>query len=689
MSSRIVTQAFAAASRIVFPAAMQRELYAPLLTEAGVVSSADAAGPQAKPPRKATPGTAAGSAAAGSAVASALLESCGSEDDMSTLLGDTEDDSDWEGTMLEEESNSTEPPASAASVRRPPSPAATETSQGTDKVRVIYNGVPLARLDKFAASHERSTVRAGMGYSASDVVVLHLGSVCPRKAQLSTARAFTAIRRQPNMGHVKLLMVGARYIRQHEIDYLDEIKAELAAAPRDVQRDATILDIQKDVAKFYHAADIVLVPSLNEVLPCVLTEAMAFQKPVVASAIDGIVEAVSHGAEGYLIRAGNVDDLTQYVASLADDAELRARMGAAGRRRILKQFSYTTMCKAYASLLQDVALAAHGAASANREGEVMPASSGLGSPAASLHPSCSAGNLQRNPGTPSGLASGPGARTSPVSTSVVSAASYGTDDVSPNRFDRPVRGPISGDMPAFVAALAPPSSPSTWAAASEQWHLPQAPAAGTVVLVDMDSTVVDFDGAFLDRWVAARPASAQADVQRVRARQHYELERNFDEADRGAVISAIATPGLYAAMKPYPGALAGLRALVAAGYDVRLVTAPHPTCAATCAAEKFGWVQQYLGPDWVSRLILARDKTHIRGDILIDDKPAVVGSARPVWQHVLFSQPWNARVASTPAECAEPHAARPADSAAAPRLRVSAWTPRQFAPLLAAVNAAK
>ena len=50
----------------------------------------------------------------------------------------------------------------------------------------------------------------------------------------------------------------------------------------------------------------------------------------------------------------------------------------------------------------------------------------------------------------------------------------------------------------------------------------------------------------------------------------------------------------------------------------------------------------HLGKSWVDRIILTRDKTLVRGDILLDDAPQAKGSSlEPVWEHVYFDQPYN------------------------------------------------
>ena len=49
-----------------------------------------------------------------------------------------------------------------------------------------------------------------------------------------------------------------------------------------------------------------------------------------------------------------------------------------------------------------------------------------------------------------------------------------------------------------------------------------------------------------------------------------------------------------------------------------------------------------LGPEWLQRLVLTSDKTLVRGDLLIDDKPQVSGQERlPSWEHVVFDAPYN------------------------------------------------
>lgn len=417
-----------------------------------------------------------------------------------------------------------------------------------DAGRTIYNGIPLQQLDHFKQSRNRREVRAALGYTDEDFLVLHLGTVCSRKGQMFSATACSRLIKEDGCANLKQLIVGARYIRDHEIRYIDQIFQvaaahgvscrrweELAEEERG-QPQITVMDIQAAVLQFYMAADVVLVPSLNEVLPLVICEAMAFERPVVCSRIDAIPEAVTDGVEGYLVPPGSPDAIRAAVLKLYRDPALCQRMGAAGRARVLKQFSYSRMGEHYRELLDTVTT---------------------------------------QPARPATL-----------------------------------KAPSLGEM-----------------------------LKGRTVLVDMDNTIVDWDAEFIRRYASGRDLQEVEKI--VRSRAKFEIEENFPESARAEVLETVASPGFYESLQPLPGAVEALQALVAEGVDVKLVTAPHPTCPGTCAMEKYTSVERIFGASFQERLIITRDKTQVQGDILIDDKPHISGSKPRPWKHVIFNQSYN------------------------------------------------
>jgi 5'-nucleotidase len=112
-----------------------------------------------------------------------------------------------------------------------------------------------------------------------------------------------------------------------------------------------------------------------------------------------------------------------------------------------------------------------------------------------------------------------------------------------------------------------------------------------IVYVDMDGVLCDYQSAF-DRERLRNPA------------QPYPQS----------------VPGFYLGLKPIQGAVEGFTALSSHPMlDVHILTAPS-IYNPLCYTEKRLWVEDHLGFDAVNRLIIAPDKSLLRGDVLIDDQ---------------------------------------------------------------------
>lgn len=167
-----------------------------------------------------------------------------------------------------------------------------------------------------------------------------------------------------------------------------------------------------------------------------------------------------------------------------------------------------------------------------------------------------------------------------------------------------------------------------------------------VVLIDMDNTLVNWDKEFARRWAEQRPDD---DADMIKDRQHFELEQNFNKELMPVAVEIMSQAGFYAALEPQPGAIGAVREMSDAGLHVLFCTAPMPFQYETCVAEKYAWVRQWLGEEFLPRMIITRDKTVVKGRVLIDDKPAVKGRCdEPEWEHIVFEQPYNVGVKGRP-----------------------------------------
>ena len=113
-----------------------------------------------------------------------------------------------------------------------------------------------------------------------------------------------------------------------------------------------------DQKPFLRAADIFALPSLAEQSGSMaLLEAMQYGLPVVASAVDGIVEDVTDGVDGLLVAPGDSAGLAQALARLGADPALRARLGAAAHAAFERRFSGPVLAEALDAVYRSHGLA--------------------------------------------------------------------------------------------------------------------------------------------------------------------------------------------------------------------------------------------------------------------------------------------------------------------------------------------
>jgi N-acetylglucosaminyldiphosphoundecaprenol N-acetyl-beta-D-mannosaminyltransferase len=160
----------------------------------------------------------------------------------------------------------------------------------------------------------------------------------PEKAHEVLLRATAAIAdRFPSL---HLLLLGDGPERPH----LSDLAERLGISER-----VHFTGYRTDVARVVSLFDVTVLCSdpVVETFPLSLLEAMCLGKPVVATAVSGVPEIVVEGETGYLVASRDHLALAERIAALLSDPERRARFGAAGRRRILENFTTSIMCRNY------------------------------------------------------------------------------------------------------------------------------------------------------------------------------------------------------------------------------------------------------------------------------------------------------------------------------------------------------
>ena len=181
---------------------------------------------------------------------------------------------------------------------------------GAREVRVIPSGVD---------------VPAAIGTEDEPPFVLFAGRLSPEKGVLELVEAANGI---------PLVVVGDGPLR-------DQLPSAWGFVPHE------------ELERLYDRAAVIAVPSFREGFGVVCAEAMAHGRPVVASAVGGLLDLVSDGETGVHVPPGDVRALRSALEQLLADPQLRRRMGEAARERVRERFSWDAVTDATIAAYRD------------------------------------------------------------------------------------------------------------------------------------------------------------------------------------------------------------------------------------------------------------------------------------------------------------------------------------------------
>lgn len=211
----------------------------------------------------------------------------------------------------------------------------------------IPYGVDPTPIERERARIDTAAARRKAGIGPEEKVVLCVGTVEPRKAQVPLAQAFSQVAgKHPS---ARLVFVGARK-DQHTKD-LEAVVESLDARDR-----IDLIPITPDVQTWYGIADILVCSSDVESLPRTVLEAMLWELPVVATDVFGLPELIDDGETGWLYRSRDLEAMANGLdRALSADTEERHRIATAARRLVEERHSAPHYGEAIAKLLRDAA----------------------------------------------------------------------------------------------------------------------------------------------------------------------------------------------------------------------------------------------------------------------------------------------------------------------------------------------
>jgi len=210
----------------------------------------------------------------------------------------------------------------------------TEFNIPRSKMGLVYNGVD---IEKFTPRIEGGSVRDEHALGDKPVI-LFVGRAEIRKGLFLLLWAMKGV--VAELADATLLVVGA-HARTESVEAL--------LKHLDIQRNVIFAgNVPVDrLPNYYGACNLVVLPSTYEGLPLIVLEGMASGKPIVASRVGGVPEAVENGTNGILFESEDTAEMTRSILSVLRDQSTGKRMGERGRTIAEQRFAWKIIARQY------------------------------------------------------------------------------------------------------------------------------------------------------------------------------------------------------------------------------------------------------------------------------------------------------------------------------------------------------
>jgi glycosyltransferase involved in cell wall biosynthesis len=182
-------------------------------------------------------------------------------------------------------------------------------------------------VQEFLEPRPRRQMLSGWGIPTDKVIVGMVACFKPQKSPEDFVEVAARVLKKTDRAH--FVMAGDGELRE---------SIEERIRTHGIEKHITLLGWQteKDMPEVYRNLDVVVLTSLWEGLPCVFSEAMACELPIVATNVDGAREAIIDQENGYLHEPHNVEGMASSVLKLITDPNLCRKMGQRGKSRVME-----------------------------------------------------------------------------------------------------------------------------------------------------------------------------------------------------------------------------------------------------------------------------------------------------------------------------------------------------------------
>jgi UDP-glucose:(heptosyl)LPS alpha-1,3-glucosyltransferase len=175
------------------------------------------------------------------------------------------------------------------------------------KIKVIYNGVDLKKFSPENSKLYRSEIRGEYSIANDTKLILFVGSGFKRKGLKTALQAISSMQNKNQTSDtvkIKLMVIGKGNVKKYRS----------LAVKYKVDDLVLFIKPQKDIEKFYAAADIFVLPTFYDPFGNVMIEAMASGLPVITTRSSGASELIQNGNEGFVLEdPADFNTLAEYI----------------------------------------------------------------------------------------------------------------------------------------------------------------------------------------------------------------------------------------------------------------------------------------------------------------------------------------------------------------------------------------
>lgn len=190
--------------------------------------------------------------------------------------------------------------------------------------KLVYNSIDTSKYDP---KLNIKNLRSEFGFGESDFIVSDIARLTFQKDPLTFIRAIPIV--SEKVKNVKFFMVGDGELKEDILALTNKLN---------VQDKIVFSPFRSDVKELLNLSDVFVLPSLWEVVPLGLLEAMSMEKACIATNIDGTNEALNDNENGLFMEPNSYEQLAEKIILLAENKELKKSLGEKARKTVVEKF---------------------------------------------------------------------------------------------------------------------------------------------------------------------------------------------------------------------------------------------------------------------------------------------------------------------------------------------------------------